>query len=217
MLTIDLTDAQATGLLALLEHAELRATENLRLDPRQLAAMQRGVERFRRAIEGATSIPDFDPILEDLGRTLDGLHDPRVITRCLARVRDLIGSVRIAAGVERFRRHSARRGDEAYCRWADGVLHRFGTGDPRWIDAAVTLFDDVCAGPEAPAGRRPGPEQTREKAPAPEPEAPVRPRRRSPGEPDSARWHPEDAASHARASSSHTDPHDTRVGDRVVT
>lgn len=205
MLTIDLTDAQATGLLALLEHAEQRAIENLKLDPRQLAAMQRGVERFRRAIEGATSIPDFDPILEDLGRTLDGLHDPRVITRCLARVRDLIGSVRIAAGVERFRRHSARRGDEAYCRWADGVLHRFGTGDPRWIDAAVTLFDDVCAGPEAPAGRRPGFEDV-PPAPEPAPEAPVRPRRRVPGEPDSARWHPEDAASHARATPSPAEP-----------
>lgn len=166
MLTIDLTHAQATGLLALLEHAEQRAVDHLELDPRRLVAMRRGVERFRRALDGVKTIEDFDPLLEDLGRTLDGLHDPATVTRCLDRLRDLTAAVRIAAGVERFRRTAARRGQEAYTRWADGVLGRFAAGDPRWIDAAITLFDDLTAAPDdhpdptarppdgAPAGRR---------------------------------------------------------------
>lgn len=146
MLTIDLTEAQATGLLALLEHVEQRAVDQLKIDPRLLAAMRRGVERFRHAVDGVRPPTDFDPILEDLGLTLDGLRDARVITQSLDRLTELVGAVRIAAGVERVRLAAARRGELAYSRWANGVLDRFGAGDPRWLDAAVTLLDDLCAG-----------------------------------------------------------------------
>ncbi|MEZ4431925.1 MAG: hypothetical protein R3F65_05885 [bacterium] len=145
MLTIDLTEAQATGLLALFEHVEHRAVDQLRIDPRLLAAMRRGVERFRDAVDGVRPPTDFDPLLEDLGATLDGLRDARVITESLERLHELVGAVRIAAGVERVRLAAARRGELAYSRWADGVLDRFGAGDPRWLDAAVTLLDDICA------------------------------------------------------------------------
>lgn len=148
MPTVALTDAQATGLLALLEHAEHNIMAHAHLDGRRRGAMQRGITRLRDAIGGrAPTLDAIDHQLDALGALMAELRDPDVIRRCRAGIDALVGAVRIAAGVERLRLAAAQCGDETYARWASGVLERYAAGDPRWREAAITLFDDLCLGP----------------------------------------------------------------------
>lgn len=147
MPTVALTDAQATGLLALLEHAEHNIMAHAAIDGRRRGAMQRGISRLRDAIDGrAPTLDAIDHQLDALGALVAELRDPAVIRRCRAAIDELVGAVRVAAGVERLRLAAAQCGDETYTRWASGVLERYAEGDPRWRDAAVTLFDDLCLG-----------------------------------------------------------------------
>lgn len=138
MITVELSRAQAAGLLELADRLAAEGTPPAGMDGKRFIAANRGIDRLRDALQGHAP-GELHVELDAVADALDELHDPDMLARLRARFRDLGQAVRLLADVERVRRRALVDHNRPAVRKADMVLKLAREENIGWRALAADL------------------------------------------------------------------------------
>lgn len=139
MVTIELSPAQAAGLLELADRAAESGVPPQGMGGKRFIAAGRAIERLRDAI-GRHQPSALDLELDAIADGLDGLHDPDMLARLRTRLRDLARVLDMLNDLEGIRRKALTEGHGSALRRADVVLEMARNEEVHWRSMALDLI-----------------------------------------------------------------------------
>lgn len=144
MITVELSRAQAAGLLELADRAAEPGAPPEGMGGKRFIAANRAIDRLRDALAGHEP-GELHVEIDAVADALDDLHDPDIIARLRARFRDMGEAVRLLSRVEQMRRRALLENHGRAVRRADMALKLAREEHVGWRTVAVE-FLAACEG-----------------------------------------------------------------------
>lgn len=142
MIRIELSPAQAEGLLALADHTAALDERPPDIHGKRFNAGLRAVDRLRDALD-ATPVTGLDREIDELAERLGGLRDARALEYFRMRLRDFLLWIEQVERLGDIHRQAVAAGDATRAVQARAIIERAFDGSPSWQADALDLFDRV--------------------------------------------------------------------------